>query len=146
MSFLDDWKEWSTTKKAISILVVCCIGLIIIGALTGGGSPDKNTQSTASSNSDNDSTAEQAQGLQVKIIYSGKWSGALGEAGSSNSISGTGNETIDMDDDVSIVSATAQKQDGSSEELVVQIIKDGKVIKEGSTNTEYGVVSISSMV
>jgi len=43
MSFLDDWKEWSTAKKAISIVVVCCIGLIIIGLLIGGFSSDKNT-------------------------------------------------------------------------------------------------------
>ena len=43
MSFLDDWKEWSTAKKAISIIVVCCIGLIIIGLVIGGFSSDKNT-------------------------------------------------------------------------------------------------------
>lgn len=43
MSFLDDWKEWSTAKKAISIIVVCCIGLIIIGLIVGSFSSDKNT-------------------------------------------------------------------------------------------------------
>lgn len=43
MSFLDDWKEWSTAKKALSIIGVCCIGLIIIGIIMGGGSTDKNT-------------------------------------------------------------------------------------------------------
>jgi len=43
LSFLDDWKEWSTAKKAISIIVVCCIGLIIVGLLIGGFSSDKNT-------------------------------------------------------------------------------------------------------
>ena len=36
MSFLDDWKEWSTAKKAISIIVVCCIGIIIIAVIGGG--------------------------------------------------------------------------------------------------------------
>ena len=43
MSFLDDWKEWSTAKKAISIIAVCCIGLIIIGLVLGTFSSDKNT-------------------------------------------------------------------------------------------------------
>ena len=43
MSFLDDWKEWSAAKKAISIIGVCCIGLIIIGLIIGSGSTDKNT-------------------------------------------------------------------------------------------------------
>lgn len=47
MSFLDDWKEWSTAKKAISIIVVCCIGLIIIGLIVGGFSSDKNTSPDA---------------------------------------------------------------------------------------------------
>ena len=41
MSFLDDWKEWSTAKKAISIIGVCCIGILIIAALSGGLSQDK---------------------------------------------------------------------------------------------------------
>ena len=43
MSFLDDWKEWSTAKKAISIILVCCIGLIIVALIGGGLSSDKNT-------------------------------------------------------------------------------------------------------
>ncbi|MGN0176959.1 MAG: hypothetical protein ACI389_03920 [Methanobrevibacter sp.] len=51
MSFLDDWKEWSTAKKAISILVVCCIGLIVVSMITGALSPDKNTSSSVADNS-----------------------------------------------------------------------------------------------
>lgn len=43
MSFLDDWKEWSTGKKAISIIIVCCIGLIIIALIGGALISDKNT-------------------------------------------------------------------------------------------------------
>ena len=43
MSFFDDWKEWSTAKKAISIIIVCCIGVIIIGLIVGSTSQDKNT-------------------------------------------------------------------------------------------------------
>ena len=61
MSFLDDWKEWSTAKKAISIIVVCCLGLIIIGLLTGGGTPDANTSSSSSDDSSSDVTSTQDQ-------------------------------------------------------------------------------------
>ena len=43
MSFLDDWKEWGTAKKAASIIAVCCIGIIIIGLVLGSFSSDKNT-------------------------------------------------------------------------------------------------------
>ena len=142
MSFLDDWKEWSTPKKVISILAVCCIGLIIIGMITGGGSPDKNTSPI----NDGNNNVEQITGKQGKIIYDGEWSGAAGDVSSINSISGSGDETIDMPDDASLISANAQKKDGSSNELTIQILKDGKVVKESSTTAEYGVAQVSASV
>ena len=142
MSFLDDWKEWSTPKKVISILAVCCIGLIIIGMITGGGSPDKNTSPI----NDGNNNVEQITGKQVKIIYDVEWSGAAGDVSSINSISGSGDETIDMPDDASLISANAQKKDGSSNELTIQILKDGKVVKESSTTAEYGVAQVSASV
>lgn len=142
MSFLDDWKEWSTPKKVISILAVCCIGIIIIGMITGGGSPDKNTSPI----NDGNNNVEQITGKQVKIIYDGEWSGAAGDVSSINSISGSGDETIDMPDDASLISANAQKKDGSSNELTIQILKDGKVVKESSTTAEYGVAQVSASV
>ena len=142
MSFLDDWKEWSTPKKVISILAVCCIGLIIIGMITGGGSPDKNTSPI----NDGNNNVEQINGKQVKIIYDGEWSGAAGDVSSINSISGSGDETIDMPDDASLISANAQKKAGSSNELTIQILKDGKVVKESSTTAEYGVAQVSASV
>ena len=40
MSFLDDWKEWSSAKKEVSIIAVCCIGLLVIGVIGGMVSPD----------------------------------------------------------------------------------------------------------
>ena len=105
MSFLDDWKEWSTAKKAISIIGVCCIGILIIAALGGGLSHDKNTApaTTDNNNSNNDNAAkedtnEQAKGVQVHIIYDGEWQGAMGSGGSTKTISGSGETTLDIDD------------------------------------------------
>ena len=141
MSFLDDWKEWSTAKKAISIIVVCCIGILIIAIIGGGLSHDKNTSPSTKSNSNS-----APQGKQIKIIYDGEWSGAAGDAGSVNSISGSGEKTIDVDKSATIISANAQKKDASSSTLTIQIIKDGKVVKEASTNAEYGVAQVSATV
>lgn len=147
MSFLDDWKEWSTAKKAISIIGVCCIGILIIAALGGGLSSDKNTApKTTSPSSSSSDTTNQAKGVQVHIIYNGDWSGAAGDSGSINSISGSGEETIDLDDNAMIVSANAQKQDASGETLTIQILKDGNVVKEASTDAEYGVAQVSATV
>ena len=50
MSFLDDWKEWSTKKKAISIIVVCCVAAFIIAMIDGSLSPDKNTSTSTTEN------------------------------------------------------------------------------------------------
>lgn len=145
MSFLDDWKEWSTAKKAISILVVCCIGIIIVAMIGGGLSSDKNTSPATTGTSTGD-TSNQAKGVQVHVIYDGEWQGAIGDTGSTNSISGSGEKTIDMDKDANIVSANAQKMDSGSGNLTIQILKDGKVVEESSTDAEYGMASVSASV
>lgn len=46
LSFLDDWNEWDTSKKIGSIILACCIGLIIMGAIGSIVSPDVNTSSS----------------------------------------------------------------------------------------------------
>ena len=149
LSFIDDWKEWSTAKKALSIIGVCCIGLIIIGVLFGGAMMDKNTSSPAkdnnNANTNNNNDAAQ-KGVKVKINYDGEWSGALVTGGSSKSISGSGEDTIDIDSSTHVISANAQKQDGSSGKLSIQIVKDGKVVEESDTDAEYGVASVSATV
>ncbi|MCU4974859.1 hypothetical protein OB955_19245 [Halobacteria archaeon AArc-m2/3/4] len=93
-----------------------------------------------------DEEVAEEDGLQVRILYDGDWSGAVGEEGSTQSVEGNGDETLDVSDDAMIVSATAQKQDASDDELVVQILNDGEIIEEGSTTADYGVVGISVVV
>ncbi len=127
--------------------IACCTGLFIIlfifclfAAVI---SPDTNT--TVDSNV---SAVDEATGVQVKVIYDGAWHGAVSDVGSTRSVSGTGNETIDLnvDEDTWIVTADAQKKDGSSKTLTIQILKDGKVLEESSTDTEYGMAVISAKV
>ena len=148
MSFLDDWKEWSTAKKAISIIGVCCIGILIIAALGGGLSQDKNTAPTTkdTSNNNDDAAKDQPKGVQVHIITDGEWSGSIGDTSSQSTYDGTGEDTIDIKDAQTVVSAVIQKKGGDSSELKVEILKDGKVIKDGSTTGEYGVVTVSTTI
>ena len=151
MSFLDDWKEWSTAKKAISIIGVCCIGILIIAALGGGLSSDKNTAPATTDNNNNnsnndDTTKEQAKGVQIHIIYDGEWEGAMSSGSSTKTISGTGETSLDVDDPDFVVSANAQKMDSGSGKLTIQILKDGKVIEETDTDSEYGVASVSATI
>ncbi|WP_295608240.1 hypothetical protein [Methanobrevibacter sp.] len=139
MSFLDTFKEWSTGKKILSVVGVCCVLLIIFAVVGGFGSTDKNTSSDTSSSG----TVEDTPALQLKITTDGSWSGSVLVGGSSKSIDGSGSQTIDLDGDSwDMVSATIQKQGGDNGDLTVQIIKDGNVAKEESTTAAYGVVSV----
>ena len=81
--------------------------------------------------------------LQVRIVYSGEWSGTVGDEGSSRSIQGVGTTVVDVNDDATIVSANAQKQAANGETLIVQILKGGEVIKKTSTDADYGVAQVS---
>lgn len=180
-SISDRWNSFSTGKKIIVAIVVCCIGLYILGAIGSIVSPDANT----SGNSADDAEAEQItedlkvkdsngndfenpydsssstgsssssssldsnygvgdSSLQVKVIYSGSWDGAVGTIDSSNSVSGSGTKVLNIDGSSwDICSAVIQKKDSGSGKLTVQIIKDGNVKKESSTTASYGVVSVS---
>lgn len=168
--FVGLWSEWSTGKKVIAIIAVCCIGLLIVGFIGSIVSPDANTSSydsssvddseseeisedlkfdtsnddsSSSSSSDSDDGVGDAS-LQVKVISSGSWSGSVGTASKQKTVSGSGTEVINLDGTGwDIASAVIQKQDGDSSTLTVQLIKDGKVKSEESTNAAYGVVSVS---
>ncbi|MFA5331524.1 MAG: hypothetical protein WC342_04015 [Methanoregula sp.] len=96
------------------------------------------TYSTTSSSS--------SSGVQIRITYSGLWSGAYGDAGSMQSIDGTGSKTITLDNPSSIISTSFQKKDNSPDELKVEILKNGQVLKSGSTTASYGVVAVASSI
>lgn len=90
---------------------------------------------------------EEAAGAEgsivVRIDYDGEWAGAVGTEQSTRSVDGSGSEDIEIEGDPGVVSANAQKQDDSDDELIIQILQDGEVIAEESTTAEYGVASVS---
>jgi len=100
-------------------------------------SGDSDSQSGSQSGSESERT------YQVKISYSGEWQGSIASGGSSRSVQGSGSDTIEIDGSPEIISANAQKQDDSSDELTIQILQDGEVVKESSTSAEYGVAQVS---
>lgn len=81
--------------------------------------------------------------LEVRVQYSGEWQGSIGTGGSVRTVDGTGSKTIAVEGNPTAVSANAQKQDDGSGELIVQILKDGEVVKEASTTAEYGVAQVT---
>ena len=82
--------------------------------------------------------------IQIRITCDGYWHGSVGVGSSQASYSGFGDKLINLDGDSSdIVAAAVQKQDSGNGKLKVEIIKDGKVVKDASTTSEYGVVSLA---
>lgn len=110
-----------------------------------GESDDSSDSGEDTSGSDNrESNDESSSGYSIRVQYSGEWSGSISADGSSRSIDGSGEETLDVNvEDVMTVSANAQKGDDSGEELTIQILEDGEVVKEQSTTAEYGVAQVS---
>ena len=53
MSFIDTWKEWGKGKKILSIVVLCCVCILIFGFVGSMLSPDQNTSSDSTSTSTN---------------------------------------------------------------------------------------------
>lgn len=75
------------------------------------------------------------------------FSGNIGTLDGSRSVEGTTPQEFAVEVDTGAfafdsVSATAQNSDGSGD-LVVQIVRDGEVVKEQSTTAQYGVANVT---
>lgn len=114
-------------------------GVASVSAIPSQDQPVTSTPASTETQSQSDGS-----GLQIRVLYDGEWSGAISAGGSSRTVEGSGDETIDIPDDASIVSANAQKMEANNEELTIQILRDGEVIQESSTTAEYGVASVSA--
>jgi len=88
----------------------------------------------------------QTIGYQVRIESSGHWEGSYGDVTGHSSIEGYGSKTYDLFSPNAIIAAVIQKSDSGSGTLTVQILKDGKILKQGSTTASYGIVSVGAYV
>lgn len=148
-------KQGTGAKAAIGIVGICCIGLILIVAFAGMFSSDQTTTTTPTTNttvstpttttSDSNSSTT-ASGIQVRVNYSGSWTGNYGDESGSQSVEGSGTKTFTISGSPSVVSAVFQKYDGGSGTLTVEILENGVVVESRSTSAEYGVVSLGYSV
>lgn len=150
----EDFKNASTGKQILAVLLCCCIGLTLFGAIGGLIFPDLNTDDSyddydygddiISSDSSLSDDGIGDSDIQIRVTCDGDWQGSVGVGSSQASYSGSGDKLINLDGDSSdIVAAAIQKQDSGDGKLKVEIIKDGKVVKDDSTTSEYGVVSLA---
>lgn len=130
-------------KKIVLIVGIIVIAFLLFSVIY------ENTQPT-NEESLNVITADQnvqegsSRPYQVKVIYDGDWYSKSGTPGYLEEISDYGNSTFKLDcaswDEVSV---TVQKQDESSSNLVVQLIRNGDVVAENSTTNPGGQVTLS---
>jgi hypothetical protein len=90
-----------------------------------------------------DSDESSKSPYSIRISYDGKWTGTVGGEGSMRTVQGSGTKTFPVKGDPFVVTANAQKRDGGSGTLTIQILKNGEVIKEATTDAEYGMASVS---
>lgn len=115
-------------KLQASLLILVVLGVVAISGCT---STDNSSNSTSNN-------------VTAVINYSGSWSGAISDNTGTRSISGDGNQTIQLGSDPGVISINAQKQDGGDGTLTVSIIKGGKTLATQSTNSAYGVASTTA--
>lgn len=137
----------SITSSLLGILCIVGVMLIVVsGVLV----PDNNhptektTMDTTIVNNATNSTVNQLE-LQVKVSYNGHWKGSIGLNENLNNYDVNGSETVNYDEflENDTLSASIQKTESNNDELKVQFIQNGHVLKEGSTKTPYGIVTIA---
>lgn len=86
--------------------------------------------------------------VEIIIEYAGDWSGEINADDSSRTISGSGNDVLEVDvnEDTTSVGVTIKKEDSTDNELAVQILVDQEVEAEASANAPSGMVSLSTSI
>ena len=136
--------------KAAGIAVVALVVLIISFVAFASTAPIDDVSSTGFADDviiEDISSTNGNEGVQIKITYPGEWMASVGDESTGTTYTGTGDEVIQIyEPGYDVIAAAVQKQDGSSDKLKVQIIRDGKVLDSESTSKEYGVVTVSALL
>lgn len=112
------------------------------------GFPASDSGSTGSSGSDVSSTTADTSipltGTYVRVTSSGAWEGTYGAVPAVWAVKGSGDMVYKVDDtgDSGSVSAVFTKDDTTSDDLLIQLYKDGELVKSGNTATPAGSVTL----
>jgi hypothetical protein len=86
-----------------------------------------------------------AKGVWVRVSYLGTWSGSYGTVDALQSVTNSGDYLYEVTNPNKTIQATFKRADTSTRphELIVEIYKDGALIKRGNTTVPQGSVDIS---
>lgn len=81
-------------------------------------------------------------GVWVRIVYANTFKGSVGTPGDQVEVYDTGDKIYQIPTSEGIVSVSVQKMDGSSEKLLVEVYKNGKIVAQKSSTVPKGVVEV----
>lgn len=133
----------NTGKKIAIVLGIVVIALLLFSFIYNSTQPD-NKSSLNVISADEKVQEGSNYPYQAHIIYNGTWSGKVGDPNYIREVSGRGDESYNLDcapwDKVTMV---IEKSDGSSNELKIELLKNGNVVAENSTTSSTGSVVIN---
>jgi hypothetical protein len=81
-------------------------------------------------------------GVWVRASYSGTYIGLIGTPGNQIEVTGTGDKFYPISTSDGIVAAVLQKKDNSGDKIILEIYKNGVMVKRDTTTTPSGIVEI----
>jgi hypothetical protein len=78
----------------------------------------------------------------VRVIYPGTFTGLIGTPGDQTEVTDSGDRLYRIRTINGTVTASVRKNDGSADRIVVEVYKDGVVVRNSSTVTPRGIVEI----
>jgi len=81
-------------------------------------------------------------GVWVRASYPGTYIGLIGTPGNQIEVSGTGDKFYPISTNDGIVAVALQKKDGSGDKIILEVYKNGVMLKRESSVTPKGIVEI----
>jgi hypothetical protein len=81
-------------------------------------------------------------GVWVRVMYPGTYTGMVGTPGNPKEVTDSGVHVYSIPTTDGIVGVSLQKNDGTADKLLVEVFKDGVMVKNSSTTTPKGIVEI----
>jgi hypothetical protein len=81
-------------------------------------------------------------GVWVRASYPSNYIGLIGTPGNQIEVTGTGTNFYPISTSDRIIAAVLQKKDGSSDEIILEVYKNGVMLKRESSVTPKGIVEI----
>jgi hypothetical protein len=79
-------------------------------------------------------------GVWIRVVYPGTYIGLIGTPANQLEVSGTGDKFYPISISDGIVAAFLQKKDGSGDNFILEVYKDGVMLKREETSTPNGII------